>query len=65
MAAVLEECNTEEQRSIVLFFCGQKESMQRIFMKKPATCFLLHAGFLLGLFSEHEDGGHIFLRIVS
>jgi hypothetical protein len=34
MANVLEECNTEEQRSVVLFFCRQKDSMQRIFIKK-------------------------------
>jgi hypothetical protein len=33
MATVLEDCATEEQRSVVLF-CGQKESMQRIFIKK-------------------------------
>jgi hypothetical protein len=33
MATVLEECTTEEQRSVVRF-CGQKDSMQRIFTKK-------------------------------
>jgi hypothetical protein len=37
MATVLEECTTEEQRSVVSFY-GQKDSMQRIFIKK---CFLL------------------------
>jgi hypothetical protein len=26
-------CTTEEQRSVVRFFCGQKDSMQRIFIK--------------------------------
>jgi hypothetical protein len=30
---MLAECNIEEQRSVVLFFCGQKDSMQRIFIK--------------------------------
>jgi hypothetical protein len=28
-----------------------------------ATCF--HAGFLLGLFSDHEDGNDIFFRNVG
>jgi hypothetical protein len=36
MATVLEEYSTEEQRSVVRFY-GQKDSMQRIFIKK---CFL-------------------------
>jgi hypothetical protein len=39
MAAVLEECTTEEQRSDVRFFCGQKHSMQRIFKKKYFLCY--------------------------
>jgi hypothetical protein len=33
MATVLEECSTEEQRSVVRFFCEQKDSMQRIFRR--------------------------------
>jgi hypothetical protein len=33
MATVLEECITEKQRSVVNF-CGQKNSMQWIFIKK-------------------------------
>jgi hypothetical protein len=37
MVAVLEECTTEEHYSVVLYFCGQKGSMQRIITKK---CFL-------------------------
>jgi Tat protein secretion system quality control protein TatD with DNase activity len=40
MATVLEECNTEEQRFVV-HFCGQKDSMQRILMKK---CFMWTVG---------------------
>jgi hypothetical protein len=40
MATVLEEYNTEEQRSVVRF-CGQNDSMQRIFIKK---CFLFTVG---------------------
>jgi hypothetical protein len=36
MVAVLEENTTKEQRSVVRF-CGQKDSMQWIFVKK---CFL-------------------------
>jgi hypothetical protein len=38
MATVLEECTTEEQRSVVRFFCRQEDSMKRIFIRK---CFLL------------------------
>jgi hypothetical protein len=34
MATVLGDCTTEEQRSVVCFFFGQKDSMQRIFIKK-------------------------------
>jgi hypothetical protein len=34
MATVLEDCTTEEQHSGVRFFCGQRDSVQMIFMKK-------------------------------
>jgi hypothetical protein len=39
MVTVIEECITEEQRSVVrlFFFCGKKDSMQRTFFIK---CFL-------------------------
>jgi hypothetical protein len=40
MATVLEECNTEKQRSVVLFLWA-KDSMQRIFIKR---CFLFTVG---------------------
>jgi hypothetical protein len=36
MVTVLEKCATEEHRSVVFFFCGQKDSMRRIFIEK---CF--------------------------
>jgi hypothetical protein len=39
MATVLEQCITEEQRSVVLF-CVQKNLVQRIFIKK---CFVFTA----------------------
>jgi hypothetical protein len=29
------------------------------------ACYLLHAGFLLGLFFDHEDGGDVFLQNVG
>jgi hypothetical protein len=29
-----------------------------------SACYLLHAGFLLGLFFYREDGRDVFLRIV-
>jgi hypothetical protein len=41
MTTVLEECITEEHSSVVRFFCGQKYSMQKIFIKKY---FLLAVG---------------------
>jgi hypothetical protein len=34
MTTVLEGYNTEERRSIVHFFCGQKDSIQRMFIEK-------------------------------
>jgi hypothetical protein len=40
MVTVHEEYTTEEQRSVVRF-CGQKDSMQRLFIKK---CFPFTAG---------------------
>jgi hypothetical protein len=40
MATVLEECNTEEQRYVVCLY-GQRDSMQRIFIKK---CFPFMVG---------------------
>jgi hypothetical protein len=40
MATVLVEYNTEEQL-VVRFFCGQKDSVQRIFIKK---CFVFTVG---------------------
>jgi hypothetical protein len=40
MATVIEVCTTEEQRSVARF-CGQKDSMLRIFIRK---CFLFTVG---------------------
>jgi hypothetical protein len=40
MVTVFERYTTEKQRSVVRF-CGQKDSMQRIFIKK---CFLFTVG---------------------
>jgi hypothetical protein len=34
MATGLQECITKEQRSVVLYFCGQQDLRQRIFIKK-------------------------------
>jgi hypothetical protein len=43
MPTALEGCITEEQRSVMFFFfvCGQKDSMQRIFMKKYFISFII------------------------
>jgi hypothetical protein len=40
MTTVLEGCTTEDQRPVVPF-CGQNDSVQRIFVKK---CFLFTVG---------------------
>jgi hypothetical protein len=40
IATVLEEFSTEEQLSVI-HFCGQKDSMQKIFIMK---CFLFSVG---------------------
>jgi hypothetical protein len=53
MAAVLE-CNTEEQRSVVLF-CVQKDSFQRIFIKK---CLLFTVGSVCCVSGSHLGGKH-------
>jgi hypothetical protein len=52
MATVLEEYTSEEQRSVVLF-CGQKDSMQRIFMKKR---FLFMVGSTYPQSGSHLGG---------
>jgi hypothetical protein len=46
MATVLEMYTTEEQRSVVRSFCGQNDSMRRIFIK---TCFLFKVGSVSGV----------------
>jgi hypothetical protein len=52
MVTVLEEYATEEQRSLVRF-CGQKDSMQRIFIKK---CILFTVGSIYRVKRFYLDG---------
>jgi hypothetical protein len=40
MATMLEDFTIKEQRSIIRFFCGQRDSMQRTVLKE---CFLFTA----------------------
>jgi hypothetical protein len=53
MATVLEEYATEEKCSAVCYFCGQKDSMQRIFIKK---CFLFTVGSVCHVKRFHFRG---------
>jgi hypothetical protein len=42
-------------------FCAEKAN----FINKDfCPCYLLHAGFFLGVFFDSEDGGDVFLRNV-
>jgi hypothetical protein len=50
MATVLEVCTTEEQRSAVYFY-GQKNSVQRIFIKR---CVLFIGGKCLSHKAGHD-----------
>jgi hypothetical protein len=57
METVLEDCTTEEHRSVVLFFCGQKDSMQKIFIKKY---FLFTVGSVYRVKQFTQLGGKSF-----
>lgn len=39
--------------------------VHRMLRPHTSTCYLLHAGFLLGLFFDTENGDEIFLRNVG
>jgi hypothetical protein len=51
MVTVLEEYITKEQNSVVLFFCGQKDSMQRTLIKKM---FPVYSGKCLSRKAVHK-----------
>jgi hypothetical protein len=61
MATLLEGCTIEEQRTIVRFFCGQKDSMKRIFIQKyfPLRWELFVAE------SSSQQGGDILSRTLE
>jgi hypothetical protein len=45
---------------------GSKKSPAETSMEQVAKqTYLLHAGFLLGLFFDHEDASNMFLRNIS
>jgi hypothetical protein len=52
METVLEY-TTEGQRSVVRIFCGQKDSMQRMFIKK---CFMFTVGSVCRVKRFHLGG---------
>jgi hypothetical protein len=52
------------RRNMSRLSSGSKNKPSKISVSS-AACYLLHAGFLLGLFFEPEDGGDIFLRKVG
>jgi hypothetical protein len=39
--------------------------IKRFAVKQSSACYLLHAGFLLGLFFDPKDGGSMFLQNVG
>jgi hypothetical protein len=53
MATMLDECTSEEQRSVVVvvFFCLQNDSIQIIFINK---CFLLMLGSVCFVLVNHD-----------
>jgi hypothetical protein len=57
MATVLKGYITEQRRSVVNFLCVQKDSMQRIFIKK---CFLFMVESVFFTKSSSELGGKHF-----
>jgi hypothetical protein len=48
-------------------FWVEEETSQESSMRQAenSVCFLIHAGFLLGLLFNPEDGGEIFIRNVK
>jgi hypothetical protein len=46
----------------VSIFRVEEYAKQETSEKQVSTCYLLHAGLLLGLVFDLEDGRHMFLR---
>jgi hypothetical protein len=44
---------------------AQARNQHETSSKKTSACYLLHAGFLLDLFFDPEDGGNMFPRNVG
>jgi hypothetical protein len=46
-------------------FGGNIASIVRVEDKESSACYLIHAGFLLGLLFDSEYGGYMFFRNVD
>jgi hypothetical protein len=49
---------------LINFFYSEEFNLLVYSAVQSVACFLIHAGFLLGLVFSHEDGGDMFLRNV-
>jgi hypothetical protein len=55
----------DSEEYIASIFRPEEKDKHKTSLKYSFSCWLLHAGFLLGLLFNPEDGGDMFLRNVG